>query len=79
MAWPIVVVASGGLPVTEAANGFGTPVEAAANGYGTAVTLVSSGGIPVVGTTPPPPLDNFRITDTGDQRVTNTGDIRAVS
>jgi hypothetical protein len=35
---PIVVVASGGLPVTEAANGKGTPV-----------VIVPAGGLPVVG------------------------------
>lgn len=49
MAWPIVIVPSGGLPVTEASNGFGTPVESAANGFGTPVTVVASGGLPVVG------------------------------
>jgi hypothetical protein len=46
MAWPIVTVASGGLPVTEA-GAFGAPVEEAANGYGTPVTFVASGGLPV--------------------------------
>jgi hypothetical protein len=50
MGWPIVIVASGGIPVTESANGFGTPVEVAANGYGTPVTVVASGGLPVLGT-----------------------------
>jgi hypothetical protein len=49
MSLPIVIVASGGIPVTEAANGLGTPVSVAANGMGTAVTVVSSGGMPVVG------------------------------
>lgn len=50
MGWPIVIVPSGGLPVTEVTNGFGTPVEVAANGYGFAVTIVASGGLPVIGT-----------------------------
>lgn len=53
MAWPVVIVESGGIPVTEAANGLGTPVEVAANGFDTAVTVVDSGGLPVVGTPPP--------------------------
>lgn len=59
MAWPIVTVLNGGIPVTEAANGFGTPVEEAPNGLGTAVTFVDSGGIPVVGGTLPPAPDGF--------------------
>ncbi|WKA31598.1 hypothetical protein [Bradyrhizobium roseum] len=50
MGFPVVIVPSGGLPVTEAANGFGTPVEIAANGFGFAVTIVASGGLPVIGT-----------------------------
>lgn len=49
MAWPIVKVPSGGIPVTEVTNGFGTPVEIASNGFGTAVTVVADGGIPVIG------------------------------
>ncbi len=49
MGWPVVVVAKGGIPVSEAANGLGTPLSIAANGYGTAVTVVGSGGLPVVG------------------------------
>ena len=48
-ATPIVVVATGGKPVTEAANGFGTPVVQALNGNGIPVTIVASGGTPVVG------------------------------
>lgn len=47
--FPIVIVPSGGLPVTEATDGLGTPVSVAANGFGFAVTVVSSGGMPVVG------------------------------
>lgn len=50
MAWPIVKVASGGIPVTESLNGLGASVEVAANGYGTPVTVVAAGGLPVVGT-----------------------------
>jgi len=49
MGMSIVIVASGGLPVTEAANGFGTPVSVASNGFGIPVTIVASGGMPVVG------------------------------
>lgn len=49
MPTPIVVVTSGGTPVTEAANGFGTPVVQAANGLGMPVVIVASGGMPVVG------------------------------
>lgn len=49
MPTPIVVVASGGLPVTEATNGLGMPVVQAANGLGIPVTIVASGGTPVVG------------------------------
>lgn len=50
MGWPVVTVASGGIPVTDnSALGYGIPVDEAANGMGTAVTYVSSGGLPVVG------------------------------
>lgn len=49
MSTPIVIVSSGGLPITEASNGQGMPVSVAANGYGIPCTVVSSGGIPVVG------------------------------
>ena len=47
--FPIVIVASGGIPVTEVTPGFGTPVSVASTGFGFAVTVVSSGGMPVVG------------------------------
>ena len=50
MGLPVVIVPSGGLPVTEATNGFGLPVEIAANGFGIAVTIVASCGLPVIGT-----------------------------
>ena len=40
MGMPVVTVASGGLPVVEATNGYGTPVTEAANGRGIAVTKV---------------------------------------
>lgn len=50
MSVPVVIVPSGGKPVTEAANGMGTPVVQALNGMGIAVTVVASGGTPVVGT-----------------------------
>lgn len=49
MPTPIVVVASGGTPVTEATNGLGTPVVQALNGQGIPVVIVASGGMPVVG------------------------------
>lgn len=60
MAWPIVIVASGGLPVTDTfgTTGLGTPVEEAANGYGVAVTFVAAGGAPVVQVFPVPPIGN---------------------
>jgi hypothetical protein len=48
MALPIVVVASGGIAVTEATNGKGVAVQPAANGKGLAVRLAPN-GIPVVG------------------------------
>lgn len=49
MPMPIVVVTSGGIPVTEAANGRGLPVVQASNGIGIPVVIVPSGGLPVVG------------------------------
>jgi hypothetical protein len=49
MATPIVIVAQGGLPITEAANGFGMPVVIVTNGFGIPATIVASGGTPVVG------------------------------
>ncbi len=49
MSTNIVVVASGGLPITEATNGQGMPVSVAANGLGIPCTVVASGGMPVVG------------------------------
>lgn len=48
MALPVVYVASGGIAVTAAANGFGTPIEEASNGLGVGVTFTGS-GFPVVG------------------------------
>jgi hypothetical protein len=48
MGWPIVVVASGGVAVTNSTNGFALPVSISANGLGTAVTVVASGGLPVL-------------------------------
>ncbi|WP_434733773.1 FAD-dependent oxidoreductase [Rhizobium sp. YTUHZ044] len=49
MGIPVVIVPSGGIPVTEAPAGLGSPVEIASNGIGTAVTIVASGGLPVNG------------------------------
>lgn len=52
MGWPVVIVESGGIPVTEATNRLGTPVTVAVNGLGAPVSVVASRGIPVVGTPP---------------------------
>lgn len=49
MGIPVVVVSSGGLPVTESASGLATPMEIASNGFGIPVTVVNSGGLPVAG------------------------------
>jgi hypothetical protein len=43
--FPVVIVAKGGLPVTEITNGVALTV--AANGFGTPVQIVAKGGIPV--------------------------------
>jgi hypothetical protein len=48
----IVVVSSGGLPVTESPNGF--PYYIADNGFGIPVTFVSQGGYPLGGVSRPP-------------------------
>ncbi|TPK16672.1 hypothetical protein FJ872_17880 [Mesorhizobium sp. B2-5-9] len=53
MAIPVVIVASGGLPVTVAANGLGSPMEVASNGFGMPVTFADN-GMPVVGITNDP-------------------------
>ena len=45
LGWPVKVVAKGGIPVTEAANGLGAPYVEADNGV--AVTFVESGGYPL--------------------------------
>lgn len=49
MGWPVVTVASGGMPVVDvtATTGRGTPVTEATNAFGRAVTKVASGGMPV--------------------------------
>ena len=45
LGWPVRIVDSGGIPVTEAANGLGAPyVE---SDRGVAVTFVESGGYPL--------------------------------
>ena len=49
MPLPIVIIGSGGFPITEAPNGQGIPVIVATNGFGIGVTLVASGGLAVVG------------------------------
>lgn len=56
MGWPVVSVAAGGLPVVDvsATIKIGMPVTEAANGFGVAVTkVVGKPGIPVVFVTPP--------------------------
>ena len=45
LGWPVRIVESGGIPVTEAANGLGAPYVEADNGV--AVTFVESGGYPL--------------------------------
>jgi len=47
---PVVIVDSGGLPVTISETDLGSfPMEVAVNGFGIAVTIVASGGLPVTG------------------------------
>lgn len=63
MGWPVVTVASGGLPVVDvtATTGRGAPVTEATNKFGRAVTKVTSGGIPVAFETLtvwPPPVND---------------------
>lgn len=58
MGLPVVIVSSGGIPVTESTNSFGSPVTISMNGFGVAVSLVDSGGIPVVINLSPAP-DGF--------------------
>lgn len=75
MGWPVVIVSSGGLPVTEAANGFGAPVDVASNGFGTPVTVVASGGLPVVGSggsTPTPSLKKLVAIDANNFQINQT-------
>ena len=45
LGWPVKVVPSGGIAVTEALNGLGAPYVEAENGV--AVTFVESGGYPL--------------------------------
>lgn len=52
MAWPIIRVTSGGIPVTESTRG--VPYTEAANGLGTPVTFVAGGGVPLQGANEPP-------------------------
>jgi hypothetical protein len=58
MAQPVVTVASGGLPVVDVTATkplLGLPVSEAANGYGLAVTkVVGKPGLPVTFVVPPP-------------------------
>lgn len=82
MGVPVVVAASGGLAVTESANGFGLPVDVATNGSGLAVTIVASGGLSIIfygpdGTTPWPggvaPGGSTLQSDTGVDILADTG------
>jgi hypothetical protein len=52
MALVVVIIASGVVPVREVSgtSAYGLPVVIAANGRGIPVTIVTSGGIPMVGT-----------------------------
>jgi hypothetical protein len=70
MGLPIVVVASGGLPVTEAANGIGLPVTPAASGFAVPVTLVAN-GLPVVGSGSS--STNSLLAGTGSRLLSDTG------
>jgi hypothetical protein len=52
MALPVVIKASGGLPVIVSTTGYGLPMTVATNGFGIAVTQSTTGfGLPVVGIT----------------------------
>lgn len=56
MGWPVVTVASGGMPVTDVTATkplLGRPVTEAANKFGQAVTKVTVGGLPVTYVSPP--------------------------
>src|SRR4051812_35282007 len=66
MAWPVVPVASGGIPVTEAAKG--TPYDEATNGFGVAVTFGSYGA----------PVTSLRGTYTSNLNLSNTSNFRSV-
>jgi len=48
MGLPVVVMASGGLAVTEASNGLGLRADVATNGLGIGVTIVSALGLPII-------------------------------
>jgi hypothetical protein len=57
MAKAVVTVAAGGRPVvdvTATKPGLGMPVSEAANGFGMAVTKVAAGGMAVTYVVPPP-------------------------
>ena len=57
MAWPVVTVAAGGLPVIDVTGvtpRLGRPVTEAVNGRGTAVTKVLAFGLPVTFVVMPP-------------------------
>lgn len=48
MALLAVVASSGGMAVTESANGIGLRAEVATNGLGVPVTIVAAGGLPII-------------------------------
>lgn len=45
MATPVVIAASGGIPVVNTANA--TPMTVATNGFGAPITVVAANGTPV--------------------------------
>lgn len=78
MGWPVVTVASGGMPVVDvtATTGRGTPVTEATNKSGAPVTKVTSGGMAVayetIGIAPPPAPTTLNPADK-DSHITLSG------
>lgn len=87
MGWPVNVVEAGGLPVSEAPEGYGTPIDLAPEGFGYPVTIVESGGLPCafgegVGGGALPPVEGvetFTASTTGDNLLaTQPVQLRAI-
>ena len=58
MGLPVIIVPSGGLPVSISTNGYGLPVTLSTNGYGVPITQAVAGyGLPVVGVSFGPTID----------------------